>query len=519
MPRIQRAVARAFPAKPRPRTLWLTSAVWAIALLGAVNANQARGETLADAIARAYETNPTLAVQRAQVRLADEAYIQARAGLRPQISASSTASYSRTSVNAGRGTFVDTNGDGVPDTAVTGSGVTERNLGNASLSLSQPLYTGGRTTASMTAAEAEILAARETLRETEGNLVLSVIQAYVDVRRDQRIVEIRRKDVETLQRRLEETQARFDVGELTGTDVAQAKARLGASKAQLAAAEGQMEISGAAYAAVVGDEPGELAPRPDLDPLLPTTIAQARETAQEESPRLESAEFTERASRARMALARAQSRPTVSFRTGYGYSGQIDPFVADRFARNLSASLVTTLPLYSGGVLSSQVEQAVQRNNIDRLRLETTERQVRQAVSQSWSQLRTARAATTANEEVVKAARFALEGVRLEFELGLRTTLDVLNAEQELRSAELALVTSRRDAYVGSAALLNSLGRLEARALAPQLALYDPAAAFRRRAASGVPWAPVDDLTQGIDRLGAPRGATSAMPQTQRVGN
>ncbi|WP_375268786.1 TolC family outer membrane protein [Phenylobacterium sp.] len=487
------------------------AAQWRMAVacgLAALSATAARGETLADAITRAYESNPTLAAQRAQVKLADEAYVQARAGLRPQVNASSTASYSRTSVNAGRGTFVDTNGDGIPDTAVTGSGVTERNLGNASLSLSQPIYTGGRTTASITAAEAEILAAREALREMEGNLVLSVVQAYVDVRRDQRIVEIRRQDMQTLARRLEETQARFDVGELTGTDVAQAKARLGTSRAQLAAAEGQLDISAAAYAAVVGDDPGELAPRPDLDPLLPATIAQAYDTAEQQSPRIGSAELVERASRARIALAKAQRRPTVSLRTGYGYSGQIDPFVADRLARNLSASVVTTLPLYSGGILSSQVEQAVQRNNIDRLRLETTGRQVRQAVAQAWSQLRTARAAIAANEEVVKAARFALEGVRLEFELGLRTTLDVLNAEQELRTAELALVTSRRDAYVASAALLNTQGRLEARALAPQLALYDPALSFRRRAAPGV-WAPIDHLTQSLDRIGAPRDAAA----------
>ncbi|WP_082765810.1 MULTISPECIES: TolC family outer membrane protein [unclassified Phenylobacterium] len=486
-----------------------TVAQWRMAVacgLAALSATAARGETLPDAITRAYESNPTLAAQRAQVKLADEAYVQARAGLRPQVNASSTASYSRTSVNAGRGTFVDTNGDGIPDTAVTGSGVTERNLGNASLSLSQPIYTGGRTTASITAAEAEILAAREALRETEGNLVLSVVQAYVDVRRDQRIVEIRRQDVQTLARRLEETQARFDVGELTGTDVAQAKARLGTSRAQLAAAEGQLDISAAAYAAVVGDDPGELAPRPDLDPLLPVTIAQAYDTAEQQSPRIGGAELVERGSRARIAFAKAQRRPTVSLRTGYGYSGQIDPFVADRLARNLSASVVTTLPLYSGGILSSQVEQAVQRNNIDRLRLETTERQVRQAVAQAWSQLRTARAAIAANEEVVKAARFALEGVRLEFELGLRTTLDVLNAEQELRTGELALVTSRRDAYVAGAALLNAQGRLEARALAPQLALYDPALSFRRRAAPGV-WAPIDHLTQGLDRIAAPRGA------------
>lgn len=501
------------PVHPRrPRAAAAVAGRWSAALLCGVamaSAVNARAETLGEAVARAYASNPGLAAQRAQVRVVDEAYVQARAGLRPQASLSSTASYSRTAVNAGRGALVDTNGDGIPDTALTGSGVTERNLGVASLALTQPIYTGGRTTASLSAAQADILAAREALRDADGNLVLSVVQAYVDVRRDRRILEIRRDDLQTLARRLDETEARFKVGELTGTDVAQAKARLGTSQAQLAAAEGQLEISAAAYAVVVGDLPGDLAAQPDLDAFMPRDLASAYEAAEAQSPRIEGADLVERASRARIALARAQNRPSISLRAGYGYSGQVDPFVADRLARNLSASVVTTLPLYSGGVLSSQVEQAVQRNSIDRLRLETTTRQVRQAVAQAWSQLRTARAAIVANEEVAKAAAYALEGVRLEFDLGLRTTLDVLNAEQELRNAELALTTSRRDAYVAAATLLNAQGVLTARTLAPDLAPYDPARAFQRRATSPL-LAPVDVLTQGLDRLGAPRGATPA---------
>lgn len=484
----------------------LSRVIAAMAASFSAVAVSAHAETLAEAIALAYESNPTLEAQRSQVRVLDEGYVQARAGLRPQLSISSTASYSNTSVNAGRGGLVDTNGDGIPDTAITTGGVTERNFGNASLSLNQPLYTGGRTIAAMSAAEADIFAGRATLRDVEASVLLNVTQAYSDVLRDQRIVAIRRQDVDTLDKRLEETQARFDVGELTGTDVAQAKARLGSSRAQLAAAEGQLEISRANYEAVVGRPPGDLAPQPLLDELLPKDVLEALDVARAESPRIQAAELAERASRARVAVARAQRRPSISLRGGYGYSGQVDPFIADRFARNLSASVVTTVPIYSGGVIASQVRQAVERNNTDRIRLEGVERQVRQVIAQAWSQLRTANVAADANEGVVQAAKIAVEGTRLEFDVGLRTTLDILNAELELRNAELALVTSRRDAYVAGVALLNAIGRLEARRLAPGVALYSPERSFEGVRRQGL-WVPVDAVAQTLDRVGAPAGA------------
>ena len=192
----------------------------------------------------------------------------------------------------------------------------------------------------------------------------------------------------------------LETGELTGTDVAQAKARLGSSRAQLAAAEGQLEISRANYEAVVGRPPGDLAPQPLLDELLPKDVLEALDVARAESPRIQAAELAERASRARVAVVRAQRHPSISLRGGYGYSGQVDPFIADRFARNLSASVVTTVPIYSGGVIASQVRQAVERNNTDRIRLEGVERQVRQVIAQAWSQLRTANVAADANEHL-----------------------------------------------------------------------------------------------------------------------
>lgn len=482
------------------RGAWAAMAGGAWALAG----GPAAGQSLPEAVALAYETNPTLRLQRQQVGLMDEAFVQARSGLRPQLNASSTATYSATTVNAGRSGLVDTNGDGVPDTSVSGSGVTERNFASASITLIQPLYAGGRTAAAISVAEADILAARETLRDTEAAVVQTVVQAYADVRRDMKVVEVREKDVATLARQLEEAQATFDAGIVTGTDVAQAKARLGTSHAQLAAAHSQVEISRGALAQIIGREPDDLTPKPSLEALLPQGLGDAIAHAEAESGRLRSAEMTVLASRKRVDVAKAQRRPTISLRGSTGYSGQIDPFSADRLAQNVTVSLTTTFPLYSGGLYASQVRQAVERNGMDETRLELTRRQVRQATRQAWNQLQAARAAVVANTDVVKAAGIAAIGVRLEYEVGLRNTLDVLNAEQELRNAELALIIARRDEYVASAAVLSAIGHLGAQTLSPQLALYDAAAPFERTHHGGL-WAPWEATLRSLDGMGPAR--------------
>ena len=221
-----------------------------------------RAETLADAIALAYQSNPTLQQSRALQRATDEGYVQARAGLRPTLSVGLTGAYENQRLD---GLTTDFN-------SVTGA-----------LNASQPLYTGGRTTAQVRAAEADIRSGREGLRATENQTLQAVIQAYLDVRRDQQIVGIRTDNLNVLRNQFEESQAKFQVGQITRTDVAQAEAQYAQARALLSTAQANYQVSRASYASVVGQNPGELAPEPPL-PGIPATVDAAFDAAQQDSP-------------------------------------------------------------------------------------------------------------------------------------------------------------------------------------------------------------------------------------------
>jgi outer membrane protein len=224
----------------RSRQAGLFAAACSLALLTAAGAH---AENLGDAIGLAYQTNPTLQAQRASQRALDENYVQARAGFRPTAGISASVTHDDNSSARSTG---------------------QTNSSSATLTVTQPVYTGGRVSSQVTAAEADILAGREALRRVEISVLQSVIQAYVDVRRDQQRLAISQENVTVLQRQLEESNARFNVGELTRTDVAQTQARLAAAQATLASAQAQLAISRANYDAVVGQNPGELAPEPPL---------------------------------------------------------------------------------------------------------------------------------------------------------------------------------------------------------------------------------------------------------------
>ena len=463
----------------------------AVCAAGLIAAPAALAETLADAIALAYDSNPTLQAQRASQRALDENYVQARTGWRPTASFSGSVS-------------TDDN---------SASTVNPTNTSSASISVTQPIYTGGRVASQVSAAQADVLAGREGLRRVEQSVLQSVIQAYVDVRRDQERLAIALENVSVLNRQLAESNARFEVGEITRTDVAQTQARLAASQALLASAQATLAISRAAYAAVVGQNPGDLAPEPSLGALLPATVEQAFDTAEKNNPQIRQADYFEQGSAARVAAAKAALRPNVSLRGSLGWQGGRvsggSPFVD--YERDISASAVVTQPLFQGGLLTSQVRQAAERNNVDRINIETNRRLVLQAVSQAWNQLLGARASLAANEEQVRAAAIAFEGTRQEAQVGLRTTLDVLDAEQELRNAQFALVSARHDEYVAGAAVLVAMGALTAANLTPSVPLYDPKTNFNRvkRSFGWVPWEPVIAV---VDRIGAPPILTPPAP-------
>ena len=298
----------------------------------------AGAETLADAIALAYQNNPTLQAQRATQRALDETYVQARTGWRPTLNFTGGWQYSETAtpsaVAAVTGPF-DRNGDGIPDN----QGRSDAALTRGGLTFTQPLWTGGRVAASVNASNADVLQGRENLRRVEASVLVSVIQAYSDTRRDQEALRIRQENVNVLTRQLQESQARFDVGELTRTDVAQSQARLSQAQALLQSAVAQLAITRAGYATVVGQNPGDLAPEPSLAYLLPTDPDEAYKVAEEQNPQLRAQQFAEQASRARVAGARAERMPTVSAQASLEFRNQVREEIWDRDFYTRGASL------------------------------------------------------------------------------------------------------------------------------------------------------------------------------------
>jgi len=470
----------------RHRSRWL-AAVSLAALSLAPSA--ASAETLAEAIAMAYASNPTLQAQRAQLRALDENWYQARAGYRPTLSVSGRATWSETTIPGTR-PLVDV----------------ESNSGSAVLSLTQPVYSGGRVASAVSAAEADSLSGREGLRRVEAQVLGQVIQSYVDVRRDQEALRIRQTNVAVLQRQLDESRARFEVGEITRTDVAQSEARLAAAVALLNSAQATLATSRASYEAVVGQAPGTLAPEPPIGSLLPASVEQAWDLAESGSPVVRAAEYAEQASRARIAGARAEQMPTIALQGQLGYSGLASPLHTDAYSRALSGSAVVSVPIFSGGQTLSRIRAATERNTVDRLGVENARRTVRQTITQSWSALQAARSNIEATDKQVRAARIAAEGVVQEQRVGLRTTIDVLNAEQELRAAELAQVSARRDEYVAAAGVLSQVGRLQVGYLVPEVPRYDPSANFRNlRVTWG--WVPWEVPSSGLDGILVPKPA------------
>lgn len=495
----------------------LLAAIFSAGVAGAFAA-PACAETLADALSLAYQTNPNLLAQRATQRGLDETYVQARSGFRPQLSFGGSASYLQTRTpHAAGGGLIDTNGDGIPDTV--GRGILESNFGDIGLSLSQPIWNGGRTATAVSAAEADILSGRENLRRLESQVMLAVIQYYADVRRDQEGMRIRQENVSVLKKQLEESKARFEVGEITRTDVAQSESRLAAAQALLSSAVAQLGVSRANYAAVVGQNPGELAPEPSLAYLLPGNADDAFSIAEKFNPLLRAQQFAEQASRARVAQARAERMPSLSLRGQYGFTGVVQPFDQGKYSRDITGQVVFSVPLFAGGLNNSRIRQQVERNNADRITIEVQRRTVLQTVTQAWNQLVAARASIDSTQESVRAAGIAAEGTTEEQKVGLRTTIDVLNAEQELRNDELSAVAAKHDEYVAAANVLSAMGRLEAKNLIPAVTPYDPKRNFRKlRFAPGyVPWEePIAAVDRALAFPAIPK--TTDMPQEAPIG-
>lgn len=483
-------------AKVLRASVW--GAVLGVALTGV--ALQAHAETLADAIAQAYQSNPTLQAQRVQLRYQDEQYVQARAGYRPTLQGQAQLAYRSSRQNPCRGQFIDGCGDNTP----------ELNELIGSLTFQQPIYTSGRATAAVNQAEADILTQRENLRNVENQVMLDTITAYVDVRRDEQALAIRLENLNVLKRQVEEAKARFDVGEVTKTDVAQAEAELAQAQASFSVAQAQLAVSRAEYANVVGHSPGDLAPEPELK-LAPKTIDEAFATAERNAPPIRSADYSTQSAEFQVQAAKAATKPTVSIQSTFTYANtRFIPFTPNDFNRQLDVSLVVTQPLYAGGVRESQIRQAVERENFFRIQAEGARRTTVQTVSQAWNRLLAGRAAVAADMEQVRAARVAYEGAVEEQKVGLRTTFEVLQQEQILRDAELSLNSARHDTYLATAQVLQGTGLLEARLLIPDIPVQPAGHAFHqlKNATGYVPW---EEVVKALDSTNS-KGVTEAPP-------
>ena len=432
-----------------------------VALALAMVSATARGESLADALAEAYARNPELAAQRAQVRVIDEQVSAALAGGRPTVGARLNFD------QAGLDAFRD-NGR----TYTAGGSVT------------WSLYQGGRVRTATTAAENRVLAARARLRATENQIVVAVVTAYADVLRFSELVALNENQVKVLERELQANSDRFEVGDLTLTDVAQSRARLANARATLIAAENQLAAARQAYIRAVGRAPDNLEPLPPLPP-MPGTQGQAVDIAEANSPALLAARFEEAAARYDVKTTEKQRLPSVTseFRASYlkfeGGGGGANFVRQGQFVAQ-DAILTATIPIWQGGRFGTQIREAQARRSQLMEQISVVARQTQEQVVNSYNQLRAARAVIEASKAAVEANSLAAEGVREENKVGSRTIIEVLNAEQELLNTRVNLATAMRDEQVAAYSLLAAAGGAEVLALGVQAEFYDPEANARR---------------------------------------
>jgi outer membrane protein len=434
----------------------------------------ARGETLESALVQAYINNPSLNSQRAAVRVTDENVPQALSGYRPKVSITGTGGQQSLSSNS---RVVSPNlapnvSPNTPATYALQSGYnTPASMG---ATITQTLFNGFQTANKTRQAESQVQAARATLRVTEQTVLLNAATAYMNLLRDTAILDLQRRNVEVLQEQLRQTRDRFNVGEVTRTDVAQSESRLAAGRSQVLSAEATYKASAATYRQVIGVEPGKLTAGSPVDRFSPPNLPSAVGLATVVHPAVSTAQFNVDAATQAVKVAEASLYPTVSV-TGQ-YTKNYEVIGSLNTIENYQASVLGTLsiPIYQGGAEYSLVRQAKETLGQRRLDLDVARDQVRQTTVQAWGQLDASKSNVDSTQAQVQAAEIALNGVREEARVGQRTTLDVLNAQQELVNARVSLVGAQRDRVVASYTLLASVGRLAPEVLGLRVPVYQP---------------------------------------------
>ena len=428
----------------------------------------AAAQTLEEALVLAYQNNPALQAERARLRAVDEEVPEALASWRPMIEVAGDvgALYSNTdgmAPNSGSETVVPY---GVGFSAVT------------------PIYQGGRVDAQIESAENRVNAGRAQLQAVEQSILLDAVTAYMDVLRYGAEIELSRSSERVVRRQLQAARDRLEVGEVTRTDVAQAEARLAQAGAEWVMAEGGMMSARAFFRQVIGAPPGTLS-RPPVPMGLPETEEEALAAAAASNPSIVASSFVAQASEADIDVAAASLRPQVAIvgdvRQRFGPSDLIDS------KTDVSLMATVRVPIYQGGAANARIRQSKQISAQRRLELDQTRRAVQEQVAHAWRALTSARAQIAAFESQVAAAAVALDGVEQETRVGLRTTLDVLDAEQEHFKAQINLVRAQREEIVAAYQLKSAIGALTARQLGLPVDLYDPEEHYLRvRGSPGV---------------------------------
>jgi outer membrane protein len=402
--------------------------------------------SLDEALAATYVGNPELQAARASLRATDEQVPQALAGWRPTVTVS--GSYGRQISEQNTSTAID------------------REIGtnpkNMTFTVSQPLFRGFRTVNATDGAENTIKAARGSLTATEQTVLLSAVSAYMDVLRDMSVLELNVNNEQVLRRQLDATTDRFEVGEITRTDVSQAEARYAGSVASRIAAESNLQTTRATFEQIVGVPPENLQWPSDVTG-LPTTLEDTVQLAESQQPSLVAAEYTARAAVDNVREVRGELLPTVSLEASSTQNWEASNH--DSYNNVQSVVATVSVPLYQAGSVYSRLRAAKSTAGQRRLEVDLAQQQVRASGVQSWESLQSARAQIDSLTSQVDSSRIALEGVQREAQVGSRTVLDVLDAEQELLDAQVNLVLARRNERVASFQLLSAVGMLTAEGL------------------------------------------------------
>jgi len=409
-------------------------------------------ETLQEALALAYETNPTIRAERARLRALRETRAQAWAAALPQIQ--------------GAGSYSKVEGSQTTVSGILGGAEQSRDVRletiTAGVNGELPVFTGFRNFNAIKQAGARIRAGGAQLVATEQQILNDVAAAYFNVQRNMAVYRLNVKNIDVLLRQSEMATVRFEVGEITRTDVAQADARLANARAELTNAQGNLAISRARYAQLVGRVPGDLAPIGSL-PELPDNVEAAQTLAIQFAPPLVAAREQSEVSRRQISITKGALLPSVSLTAGYQYADDPSTFVTqdEQFAYGARA----TMPLFLGGLNFSRIREARALHDSDRSRVREAERQVAANVTTAWERLIASRAIIISSRSAVDANELALEGVTQEALAGTRTTLDVLDAERELLNAQVSFVSAERDAQAAAFALLTTIGLLTPEAI------------------------------------------------------